>query len=186
MSIKSKLRVLTRRRPTSADIEEINRQIESENNQRGAALLAATPVENALVWAITSRIASFSSHYVKLFENEGLFSTFDSRITIAHSLYIFGSETLHNLDTVKHVTNAFAHAGVPVTFGTDEIAAACHTLRAPPNLRGKIWDSPRNKFVTVCYAVTSDLFDYALKCRRSRADLLEPTTIVPVVPASLP
>jgi hypothetical protein len=110
VSVKSELRTLTLRRPTSADIEEINRQIEAENNERGAALLAATLVENALAWGITNKITSFSYHYNKLFEHNGLFSTFDSRIILAHSLTIFGTETLHNLDIIKHVRNAFVFA----------------------------------------------------------------------------
>src|ERR1700747_724469 len=131
MSVKSKLTDLTLRHPDQADIDEINRQIDSEENDRGAAILAGTLVENALAYVISRREPSFTKRHKKLFQHNGIFSTFDARIILAEAMNIFGAVTNHNLDLIKHVRNVFAHASVPVKFSTPEINAACLALNAP-------------------------------------------------------
>jgi hypothetical protein len=142
-SVNAKLRALRLRRPTLAEIEEINRQAEADNNDRGASILAATMVENALVFAL-SRHLRIPTNLGKLFENEGPLATFDDRVRMSLALSIFGADTHHNLETIKHVRNTFAHASAPITFATPEIAAACGALRAPSDLHGKIWSSGRH------------------------------------------
>jgi hypothetical protein len=186
MSIKSKLMALTLRHPSQADIDEINRQIEAEDNDRGAAVLAATLVENALAFALSRRDSRIAQRYSQLFQYNGLLSTFDARIKFAESMNIFGPLTNHNLDLIQHIRNVFAHASVPVKFSTPEINDACLALKAPRDLKGRAWDSPREKYMAACYAITSELADYAAGCHGRRADLLDPATMVPVTPPPLP
>jgi hypothetical protein len=186
VSIKSKLTDLTLRHPSQADIDEINRQIDAEDNDRGAAVLAVTLVENALAYAISRRDSRFSYRHKKLFQYNGLFSTLYARITLAEAMNIFGPVTNHNLDLIKHIRNVFAHASVPVKFSTPEINEACLALKAPSDLKGKAWGTPREKYVAACYAIVSELADYASRCHRRRADILEPATMVTVTPTPLP
>jgi hypothetical protein len=188
MSINSDLRALRMRSPTLGDVEEIHRQIVTEKNDRGTAILAATLVENAITYAISRQNSRFAYRARKLFENNGPISTLDAKILIADCFGMLGPNTRHNLDIIKHIRNTFAHARIPITFITSEIESACHALREPPtaDMNGRKWDSPREKFGASCYAISKRLLDYASRCIRVPADILDPATMVPVTPPSLP
>jgi hypothetical protein len=188
MSINSDLQALRLRTPTLADIKEIHSQIMTEQNDRGAAILSASLVENAITYAIQRRNTRFQYHREKLFENYGPISTFDGKILIATGMGIFGSDTQFNLNIIRHLRNTFAHASVPVRFSTPEVEAACHVFRRPADedVDGRKWGTPREKFVAACYAICKRLSDYAAGCHQVRADRLDPATMVPVTPPSLP
>jgi hypothetical protein len=55
-SVNAKLRAIRSRFPAMADIDEINKQIDAEQNDRGAAILAATLIDNILRYVIIKRI----------------------------------------------------------------------------------------------------------------------------------
>jgi hypothetical protein len=71
MSISSQLRELRLKFPTPADIEELRQQINAENNDRGAAILASTLVHNALYHALTERLSLNYSSRAAVFDNYG-------------------------------------------------------------------------------------------------------------------
>lgn len=185
-SVSSNLRSLTKQRPIQADWEEIARQLHEDGNDRGAAILASTLVEHALFLVIARRIPGAGLHYAKLFEDDGMFASFDARVTMASVLDVIGELTLKNLRTIKHIRNTFAHASVPVTFATREVVAACDTLTTELAARNFAWSTPKEKFVSICSGIAESLEHYAARCHRTRADFLDPATMVPLVPATLP
>jgi hypothetical protein len=90
------------------------------------------------------------------------------------ALEIFLSETKTNLDLIRAIRNAFAHAHVPITFNTPQIERACKLLKRPallPPFAIKADGSPRNDpqttsdvFRVVCEEVAHNLLIYGLRC----------------------
>jgi hypothetical protein len=118
-------------------------QIDAEKNDRGAAILTSTLVEN---W----QNIRFAQQADKVFENNGPLSTFDAKILIADCLGMFGPDTRNNLNLIKEIRNTFAHARVPITFSSPEIQDACEALRPHADIQrlgGRTWSDARNKFI---------------------------------------
>jgi hypothetical protein len=190
MSISSALRKLRLQRSSLQYMEEFYRQIDAEQNHRGAAILAAVLVNDALESALCRRLPNPTNYFTRLFDNEGPLSTLDAKILMAQCFGIIGSLTQRNLETVKHVRNTFAHAGVPIDFSTKEIVDACNTLVLPPRpetFREYLpFDTARQKYTSTCETTALSLMNYAAGCGKVRASLMRPDAMVPVTPAPLP
>jgi hypothetical protein len=61
----------------------------------------------------------------------GPLGSFANEILIGYALNIFGDETKANLDIIRAVRNAFAHAKIPIKFTTPQVKNACTHLRIP-------------------------------------------------------
>src|SRR6266704_4552417 len=140
MSILKDLRILTRQQGTAEDIAEFSKQLSNESNDRGSALLAATNADVALSQAIYQRLRIGDGEKDKLDRPGGPLETFSQRITMGRLLQIYGPDSEYNLDLLRHVRNAFAHAHIPITFETKEIAAAIGLFKplrmGPPHAVG--------------------------------------------------
>jgi hypothetical protein len=44
---------------------------------------------------------------------------------------LFGDQMKHNLECIRGIRNAFAHAVIPITFETSELKAVCDTMMMP-------------------------------------------------------
>jgi hypothetical protein len=85
------------------------------SNHRGSTILLITNVENALEYATISLLVQNRTD--RLFGMDCPLGTFRNKIWMARALNIFGDETLHNLECMRHIRNVFAHAKIPVNFG---------------------------------------------------------------------
>jgi hypothetical protein len=194
MSIASDLRKLALKRGTLEYLEEYYAQIDAEQNDRGAAILACTFLENALEIAISRRLSGSGKIFDRLFLNEGPLGTFDAKILIADALDIYGTLTRQNIITIKHVRNAFAHCSIPIDFSTKEIAVACDSFALPsPNpqrYRDSLpFDTARSKYTTICEVTATAFINYAAACVRARSDIIpimRPGQMIPVTPDPLP
>lgn len=126
------LRKLTRRDSTPDHHLAFVEQMKPDTNHRGACLLHAANVETALDAAIQQFLRLDEDS--KLLEDENFFSSFHRKIELGHALRIYGSQTKSNLNTMRHVRNAFAHAKIPLTFDTPEVAAVCAQFTILPLL----------------------------------------------------
>lgn len=194
MSVSSDLRKLRLRRGGLAVLEEYYAQIDAEKNDRGAAILAATFLENALEYAVSRRLSGSHRVYEHIFLNDGPLGMLHAKILVADALDIFGPRTRENLDAIKQVRNTFAHCSLPIDFNTVEIANACNTLTLPSHdpqrYRKELsFETPREKFTTCCEVIATSLHNYAAGCTNVRADLV-PTKcggfMIPVTPPALP
>jgi hypothetical protein len=191
MSVSSALRKLRLRHISQQDLEEIYRQIDMEENDRGAAILSALTIEAGLTIAITRRLPNSQDVSNQLFENNGPLESLDGKILIAQAIGILGKLTRQNLDIVKHVRNTFAHGRMPILFSTKEIVDACNALTVPPNPqrffeRDLIIPTPRSRFTGICEVTTVALLIYASGCGPVRADLMRPDAMIPMTPEPLP
>jgi hypothetical protein len=128
-SIKKRLRRLTGQELTSKQYKSFMDETHSETNHRGAAILIAVNLELALDYALSGYFVP--SRMSKLFGVERPLSGFWNKILVAYALNVFGDEVYHNLDLIRNIRNSFAHAHVPISFDTKEIADACAALKMP-------------------------------------------------------
>jgi len=134
MSIKSALRQLSYKEATIEEIEEFQRQIAHETNERGACILMATNVELALNHAVFRVLDWDEDTFGQLTSAEGPAGTLSQKIHLGRALRIYGKETQHNLDHIRLIRNAFAHSHAPISFETKEVKDAVGILLQVPPL----------------------------------------------------
>jgi hypothetical protein len=91
-------------------------------NDRGAAILLATNLENSLQIALERKSATAKNHRTR---------DFAAKIRAGYETGLFGEETKTTLDIIRVMRNVFAHAPSPVRFSTVEIETACALLKVP-------------------------------------------------------
>jgi hypothetical protein len=183
-----KLRLITTKPATPDHQEEFDKQTSATADDRSFCLLLTAMVENELDRAIDHWIGEQTSELRKsLYEQDGLLGNLSRKITMAAVVRIVGPTSHANLNIIRHVRNAFAHAKVPITFKTDEVSAVCADL-----VRINIFDpseepdqatglSARQRFETVCHETMIRLTrwtghdpHYKDDQRKERAILQEP------------
>jgi hypothetical protein len=110
------LSALSRASPTPGHRSDFIQEINQEKNDRGAAILAVTNVENILETCIVRSIIDDGRFYDKLFGFNAPISTFDNKIRIAYALEIISTQMYENLNVIRALRNAFAHSKIPITF----------------------------------------------------------------------
>ena len=177
------LSALSRASPTPGHRSDFIQEINQEKNDRGAAILAVTNVENILETCIVRSIIDDGRFYDKLFGFNAPISTFDNKIRIAYALEIISTQMYENLNVIRALRNAFAHSKIPITFETKEVEEAFIN-------DWNISVTTRMKFITICNIIAANLAHYACfaaGCRIiSREHKTNPQLQVVVRPKPLP
>lgn len=120
-SNRNSLRSLSRQFPGAGEVKSIINDLRKEND-RTVAIVGASLVESALEHML---IASFKSKHSdllpRLFENRGPLSDFNSKILVAQAFGVVAESQAEEMQRIRHIRNAFAHARVPITFDTTEV-----------------------------------------------------------------
>jgi hypothetical protein len=116
------------------DFAAFGREIAEVANPRGAAILLAVQLEEALQFALSHRLRIGSHSRTDVFGYDSPMGTFDRKIRVAHAVKLVSDETRRNLDIIRRIRNAFAHAIVPISFETQQVVGACELLKIPPSL----------------------------------------------------
>ena len=140
-----------------AEIEQLERtyhEMFRTRNDRGAAILLGTFVEDALQQAMEQHDALFGS-------NSPL-GNFANKIRVAFALDIIEPETFDNLNRIRVIRNAFAHSKIHISFKTKQVRDVCDLLVMPKDKYplGKPDtepDTPRNLFQSVCWITAKNL-----------------------------
>lgn len=191
------LQKLGREPLTAAHVEEWYRQLDAEANDRGAAILAATAVENALQFAITNRLLIHEGQDNHLFGFNSPMGSFENKIRIGYALRIFWHKTKRNLDAIKAVRNAFAHASTPIDFENQKIKAVCRDCIYVPNPFPKETSIPeaeistisiRRRYIGACENTANLLIFYAMEVRRAAKlpKKSDDDLLIDVIPRPLP
>ena len=100
-------------------------------HDRSAAIICAAHLESNLETAIANNLIPLSKEeYDTIFVLDGApLSSFAGKIRMAYALGIIGRQTKADLEAIKAVRNAFAHARRPITFSTQEITSTCSTIQ---------------------------------------------------------
>jgi hypothetical protein len=155
------LQHLVDEQPTYDTLIEFITETNSEKNDRGAAILLATNVENALHGTIVAMLRAQRTK--ELFGANSALGSFANKIQMAYAMDIFGDETKHNLDIVRTVRNAFAHAKIPIKFDTMQVKEACSHLVIPKPIQPHAVRPPlghlegRKLFQEVCNTTAHNL-----------------------------
>ena len=92
-SIYDALSALTIGEQQPEHFEEFQQQAKAEKNDRGAAILIATNLENVLEFAIERRLQTGTEQRKELFGYNAPIGGFSDKIIIANALRIIGPET---------------------------------------------------------------------------------------------
>ncbi len=165
------LSALSNAAPTHEHYEQYFQETKVEKNDRGAAILMATNLENALQSAIERLLAVNAARRSELFGSEtSPIGTFSNKIRVGHALRIFGSETRENLDIVRRIRNAFAHAKIPITFTAQPVLDACAFL-VLPELRPPVFSATSKPSHEVDLAITGRL-RFTMVCENTSHNLI--------------
>jgi hypothetical protein len=172
MTIKSRLRSISHREASLDDMEEFQRQVDDEKNDRGACILMATNVEIALSHAVFRVLDWDDDTFGKLTSEEGPAGTLSQKIHLGRALRIYGPETYNNLDYIRLIRNAFAHSHSPISFETKEVKDAVALLTDIPTLPPRAVpadgsiplrdESSRGIFKRTCAITTHNLFVWGI------------------------
>jgi hypothetical protein len=153
--------------PTREHLKRYTQEVQNEVGHRGAAILLATTVENALDVAIVKALQLKPSRQEEMFRSGGVFGDFSNKIIMGHALRIYGAETRLNLDIIRSIRNAFAHAKIPISFDTDEVSVMCSFLMLPKVLvvtTGEMAEYPdgfdptrKERYQIVCNGIAANL-----------------------------
>lgn len=128
-----------------------------DHSDRMVALAASSLLELALQNILSSCFVEMDADALaRLFKTDtGVLGTFASRIEMAFAVGAIGPDTRHDLTTVRHIRNAFAHVRAYLTFESPEIASLCDDLKWPTlvmsgDFFGKPIETRRDKFVETC------------------------------------
>jgi len=165
------LKALSRKQATYIEIARTFKVLKRQRSDRAVAILASALVEDALEGAILASLSPLSKEdRASLFEGDGPLSTFSAKIRVGFALSIFGAITRADLNCMRDVRNAFAHARVSLKFTTHEVTVACKSfMRA----RFAKKASARFRYLETAEQITHDFLGAALESK-------QPT------PASLP
>lgn len=94
---------------------------------RAVAIMTVATLEDALEELLLVRMLFNLSNREKaaLFEGEAPLARLSSRTRLAFALGLIGQKTRRDLDRVREIRNAFAHARQAIAFTTPEIAHVC-------------------------------------------------------------
>ena len=125
------VKTLSRLPPGPEHFERYREEAEETKNDRGAAILHATNLENTLESALASYLSIARSRQEEIFGFNGPLGTFSDKISMAQAIGIIGPVSRSNFDIIRVVRNAFAHTMRPISFSDEQISALCSFLKVP-------------------------------------------------------
>jgi DNA-binding MltR family transcriptional regulator len=135
------LKKLLKTRPAAKEISALVAEIKTDG-PRGAAVVAGALVDDILRDLLLSRMVALTNDETnRLFSGSAPLGSFATRIALGYALGIYGPRTRHDLQTLKDIRNAFAHANRVISFDTREVANLCsgfHCLEALKNREGRV------------------------------------------------
>lgn len=127
------LKEFTKQVPSSADLATVLLDLNREKNARARAITLAALLDSALEAALrTKLIPNIPKEDDKnLFGSGGTLGSFSVKIRMTYVLGVIGPETRADLDCIREIRNAFAHAKTIISFDTKEVSTVCQRLKFP-------------------------------------------------------
>lgn len=122
---------LSRARPTPEEVNVFDEHLDGQP-ARVVVISYAALVEAILEDALMVHMVILdTARFKEVFRDaEAPLSTFSAKITLAHAVGIIGDEMRSQMDQLRRLRNAFAHAVKPIDFDHPTISAACLKLDA--------------------------------------------------------
>ena len=155
---RASLKRLLKRVPTSREVSDLAWELSSHTDDT-VALSACSLLDHALRDAIASKFVELTSAELnELFSeaNGGALATLTSKIRLAYALGLFGPKTKSDLNILRIVRNAIAHAVPRPSFDTAEIEVECRRLQIIADA-DTVDASPREIFVAAATILISNI-----------------------------
>jgi len=129
------LRRLSRKIPTSPEVEKIMSELGADTDI-AAAIVAAAILEAHLERLISTRFFDKSSELKsQLFLNQGPLASLHSKILVAQAFGFITSVMAADMHSIKLIRNAFAHAKTPISFDNEFVAKEVENLKITTAIR---------------------------------------------------
>ena len=145
-----------------------------KESDRGAVILSATQVEDALEWAITALLVGLRKDprlRDKVFGQSGLAPSFSAKADLALAMDLIDAQIHAEITLIREMRNACAHARQALHFHTPELRAASDKL-----FGDEIFSGPQEPiayrfgFVLKCAQIQQRIY---FQDTRSAAEMLE-------------
>ncbi|HEY4029967.1 MAG TPA: hypothetical protein VGM25_06460 [Caulobacteraceae bacterium] len=125
------LKRVTRAEPTRDHLEDLEKELYTQGNDRATAILYGTFVETSLRRLLETKIRDdlSSADRKKIWEYEGPLGSFSPKTIMAYALRLIGPMSRGDLDLIRLLRNEFAHSRVSFNFATPEVADICARLQ---------------------------------------------------------
>ena len=117
---------LTLEKSYAETLNEIKKQ-----RDRGAAIIAASVLEDHLLAAIQSRLHRNDTIESKIFKGYGPLASFSAKIDLGFLLGLYSSTSHKQIHRIREIRNEFAHNLAPLSFNSQRIKAFCAHFRLP-------------------------------------------------------
>jgi hypothetical protein len=158
---KKRLRAYSREIPPDKAVHAVFMTLEAQHNACGdhaIAVIGASYIEKALQAAIVARLVPLpSSELDRLFDfdQNGPMADLSARIKMARALGLVGPKIGADLEHIRQIRNAFAHAVRLLGFDHVEVADMCSELHTPTVIRAMDRmlmtlgdkDTPRRRYI---------------------------------------
>src|SRR5262249_15079476 len=108
-------------------IEEIDKQ-----RDRGAAILAASVLEDHLTQIIKTRLERNPKIESRMFKGYGPLASFAAKIDLGFLLGLYSPHVHKQFGYIREIRNEFAHNLQPLSFRSQRIKDLCSHLQHPP------------------------------------------------------
>jgi hypothetical protein len=124
---RTELRALTRRHTLfSAEITAMVEAVQTNESDRGAALIAGSLAENALEGIIQAHMRHLNKERLdQIFATEGVLSSFSAKIKVSYAFNLIDEEIRDEFDRIREIRNTFAHSKLAIDFNTPQVKRAC-------------------------------------------------------------
>lgn len=187
MVAKRTLRTLSSQVPEHEEVERILLNL-ATSDDRTAAIVGASLVESALQQRLVQSFDSRAKDLeLRLFEDRGPLSDFNSKILIAQAFSVVPDRLADDMQRIRKIRNCFAHARLDVRFDeplvaqeVSDLAAVTATRKAYANHElGARYHEPKVSYGLSCFITYSMLrsenFARAMRNSTSNPSSGEPT-----------
>jgi hypothetical protein len=137
----STLKKLLKTKPTREDIQRALIELDTDG-PRGAVVLGHALIEDAMRSAISHQMRPLrEEEHSQLFRGTSPLSSASAMTRVAFAFKIIGSKARNDLDRLRELRNAFAHAQAILTFESEPVSAQLKMFECLK----KLADSERNK-----------------------------------------
>jgi DNA-binding MltR family transcriptional regulator len=144
------------------DLEAFFKEIGGES-ERACALVLAAVLDHDLVELIRTKFPDEAKSFDELlfFGDKAPMGTLHSRTIVALAFGFIGEAQRKDIDRIRRIRNAFAHASKTVSFETPAIAKECNALKnfKSPNPDGVIVSTSRQKYIETAHTLHFYLAD---------------------------
>jgi hypothetical protein len=127
VSKRKTLKTLIAEWPSKDDLDELVAEL-GHGSDRACAIIATANVESFLTTAILIKLVlikleNIDDETLKALESQnGALGGFFSKIYLGYALDLYDKATRNDLETIRKIRNAFAHASRPISFLNEEVS----------------------------------------------------------------